>query len=358
MKVIIKKQELNKLFDSARQFLQKKTIVDTLGCFRVDIDVNAMSVSASDMDMNVTVKTNDVIAETPFSVLIPAEALMNSVKYMNEDIVITNLQEKERVRVSSGKKYALLKTLPVDKFPILMSKPIGVKLPINDIQDMFAQTSSCMSTEETLYTLNSVALRSRSGMLDFISTDGKRMVLSSPEAITAKPVDVIVPSKLVHIVSRLFGKFEVTVGDRMVSFESKNLCIYSKLIEGTYPNYSSRLPENLNLSSKLTVDSHSLSQAVKFASSFSDKTSAVKLDLVDDVLSVSTPDNNAGDQAKTEVSCVSDEDISFGFNGVFLCNALDSFDGEITIKYQIDKPAIVISSEDSDIFHICAPMAL
>ena len=178
------------------------------------------------------------------------------------------------------------------------------------MRQIIDKTRFAISTEETRYYLNGIFLHvsdEAQPVLKAAATDGHRLArvtVPRPEGAEGMP-DVIVPRKCVAELRKLLDEARRHGPDRRCrqprsASACGNAILTSKLIDGTFPDYSRVIPTaNDKL---LKIDPKSFDEGVdRVATIASEKTRAVKMALDRDkiTLSVTSPENGT---AAEEVS--------------------------------------------------------
>jgi DNA polymerase-3 subunit beta len=101
----------------------------------------------------------------------------------------------------------------------------------------------------------------------------------------------------------------------------------SKLIDGNYPNYQQVIPTKNT--KKVLVPKDQLMHAVKRVSILSkEKTNAVKLQLENNTLQLSTNNPEVGEANEELAVAYQGEGVSIGFNSRYLMDVLTAMDGD------------------------------
>lgn len=197
--------------------------------------------------------------ETPGSIVADARALLAAVKACEGDTI--KLQADAGAVIVSGEGVASrVPSLPRGDFPA--AKPIGetaffvVNAP--ELAGDWRRVSSSISTEETRYYLNGVFMhaptvaKDEAPVLTFASTDGHRLTRVRrplPSILGAKLSDIIIPRKAVAATLKALGNkpgasdivgFHVTA--ERVRIVAGAWTLDSKVIDGTFPDYSRVIP--------------------------------------------------------------------------------------------------------------------
>ncbi len=245
--------------------------------------------------------------------------------------------------------------------------PTSFELPVAELIQIIDKTRFAISTEETRYYLNGIFLHvaedSTGPVLKAAATDGHRLArytVTRPEGAAGMP-DVIVPRKCVGEIRKLLdeaeGNVEISLSASKIRFQLGNAVLTSKLIDGTFPDYSRVIPTaNDKL---LKVDPKSLFQGVDRVSTIaSEKTRAVKVGLDKDriTLSVTSPENGT---AAEELPAGYDADaMEIGFNARYLSDILGQVDGDSVELHLADAnaPTLIRESEKSPALYVLMPM--
>lgn len=131
--------------------------------------------------------------------------------------------------------------------------------PIDELRRAFSGVAYAMSYEETRYYLNGVYMhQNEDNSIAFVATDGHRLskrVLNESEC-SALPVGayqkgVIIPKETVkfflEFTKGLEGFVIVRLTESSLSFEIDDMLLMTRLIDGTYPDYTRVIPRDNHL---------------------------------------------------------------------------------------------------------------
>ena len=138
-----------------------------------------------------------------------------------------------------------------------------------DFFGMVDKTSFTVATERTRIALTGVYWRVSSENMVMVSTDGHRLSLFEKRinVDTDKISEAIIPPKALNQASRVFSSDielkNVIIGQGIILFDFGTTTIFSKLIEGPYPDFRHVIPTQN--SKKVYVPVEELSAAVRRA---------------------------------------------------------------------------------------------
>jgi DNA polymerase III subunit beta len=271
--------------------------------------------------------------------------------------------------VKAGRSRFQLPTLPRDDFPVIVEGdlPTSFELPARTLAELVDRTRFAISTEETRYYLNGIFLHVSDGELKAAATDGHRLArftLGLPEGADGMP-DVIVPRKAVGELRKLLeealdGNVEVDLSASKIRFTlggEGGVVLTSKLIDGTFPDYSRVIPTGND--KLLRLDPKSFYEGVdRVATIATEKTRAVKMGLEADkvTLSVTSPDN--GTAAEEVPADYRSDALEIGFNANYLKDILHQIEGDTVELHLADPgaPTLIRQDEKSAALYVLMPM--
>ena len=226
--------------------VEARTTIPVLSNLKLIAAGDVLTVTGTDLDRwaSVTVPATGAIDTT-----IPKDKLLAAVSSFGEGM-LTLASAPGAVTVKQGRGTRKLATLAATDFPnpVVPETATQFTLPASALLRLLDTTQVAQSTEETRYYLCGVLLHVFDGELRAAATDGFRLVragMAAPDGAAGMP-DSIVPSKTVGLLRRLGAKTdgEVTleIGAGFVVARVGRATLHSKLIDGTFPDYSRVIP--------------------------------------------------------------------------------------------------------------------
>ncbi len=225
-----------------------------------------------------------------------------------------------------GRSRFKLLGLPKDEFPAFPSVNFkqAWRVKSADLQKLISHTAFAVSTEESRPILNGVLWEIRDHVSRMVATNGHRLAKLEMPYAGESVGDFIIPPKALEQVRRLFPpgeELEVARGENHLAFRSPFTSVFTRLIEGPYPNYDQVIPKDNDRVAM--IDKTALQSALKrMAVVASDQTHRVKLSFNSALLkfSVTTPDLGEG-QDELAIRYNGDP-LDIGFNGMYLLEIL------------------------------------
>ena len=271
--------------------------------------------------------------------------------------------------ISAGHSRFTLSTLPVADFPAMAEGDLAHSFVLSgeECRTLVGKTSFAMSTEETRYYLNGVYLHATENgedqVLRAVSTDGHRLArqeVALPAGASGMP-GVIIPRKTIGELSKLLeegvNEVKISLSENKIRFVCGSAVLVSKLIDGTFPDYTRVIPAGNTR--RLEVDADEFARAVdRVATVSSERSRAVKLQLEEDrlILSVNAPDSGA---AEEELAVAyADERLEIGFNAKYLLEIANQVDREnaVFMFNSSGDPTLMREGNDTSAVYVVMPM--
>ena len=330
-----------------------KTTLPILSNILMEAKKDSITIFATDLEigMKYTLKCN-VIKEG--IITIPARHLINIVKELPEGEIDIIEEKNNIINIKSNKILFQINSIKKDDFPKFPTSPKeqSINISTNILKDIMNKTAFAMSHDEVRYVLNGVYLEiekknKNTALLKAVATDGKRLayIFNSVNAPDNYSKKVIIPLKTINEISRIIDEWEdikIIIGEKQINFETDNIIITSRLIEGHFPDYNQILPKKYKERVKLDTEQF-LTSVKRVALLINDKTNYIKLNLKKDVmlLSIETPEVG---QAQEEIEIdYKGEDITMAFNPNYIMDVLKNIgDDEIYFDFiDSENPGVI-----------------
>ncbi len=326
MKFTITREQLQEGLIAVASSVPTRTTLPVLANILVEATAEGVRLSGTDLDIAVsTVVPADV--ETDGAVTLPAKKLVEIVRELPSAAISFVAVGEQRVTMECGPSKFKLLGIARDEFPGFptVSFDKSWKMTSHDIQNLITHVAFAASTEESRPILNGVLWEMREDRMRMVATNGHRLAkMDIPVSGGSAAVDLIVPPKALEQIRRLFGPaddIEVARSDNHLGFRSGNTLVFTRLIEGPYPNYEQVIPRDNDKTA--TIDRLALASAIRRVGVVaSDQTHRVCLSFSGGTLkfSVNTPDLG---EAQDEIQATYDgEPLEIGFNATYVLELL------------------------------------
>src|SRR6188472_2913982 len=340
MRFTISREKLQEGLNAVTASIPGKTTLPVLANILVETTDKGIRLSGTDLDIAVTTEVAADV-ETPGAITIPAKKLAEIARELPPSPVKIAAAGEQRVTLDCGRSRFKLLGLPRDEFPTFPSVRFNESWRIRSgsLQQLISHTSFAVSGEESRPILNGVLWELRPDKMRMVATNGHRLAkMDMPiSSATAPASDLIVPPKALEQIRRLFPaeeELEIARGDNHIGFRSPFTAVFTRLIEGPYPNYEQVIPKD---NDRVAVaDKVALTSALKRMSVIaSDQTHRIRLSFNSGMLkfSVQTPDLGEA-QDELPIRYTGDQ-LDIGFNASYLLEILryiPTDDVRITLK--------------------------
>ncbi|MDB5701654.1 MAG: polymerase subunit beta [Sphingomonadales bacterium] len=365
MKATIERATLLKSLGHVQSVVERRNTIPILSNVLIEaLAEGGIRLMATDLDLQI-LETIDAKVETPGTTTVSAHTLFEIARKLQEGSEVSLNAADGKMAVKASRSNFNLPTLPRDDFPIIAEGelPTRFELPAATLRQIIDKTRFAISTEETRYYLNGIFLHVVDDVMKAAATDGHRLArvtVARPDGAEGMP-DIIIPRKCIAELRKLLdevdGSVEVSLSATKIRFVLGHAVLVSKLIDGTFPDYSRVIPTGND--KILKIDPKSFMQGVdRVATIASEKTRAVKMALDRDkiTLSVTSPENGtAAEEVPGEYSATGFE---IGFNAKYLMDILAQIEGDSVEVHLADAaaPTLLRENDKAAALYVLMPM--
>ncbi len=327
MKFTITREKLHEGLGAVAASVPSKTTLPVLANILLEASKDGLKLSGTDLDISVST-TIPASVDQEGATTLPARKLVEIVKELPHAAIRMTSSGEQRATIECGKSKFKLLGLSRDEFPAFPSVKFegGWKVAAKDLQKLITHVAFAASTEESRPILNGVLWELRADRMRMVATNGHRLArMDVPTSGQGGgQADLIIPPKALEQIRRLFGgdeEIEIGKSDNHLGFRSTTTQIYTRLIEGPYPNYEQVIPRENDKS--LTADKAALAAALRRMSIVaSDQTHRIRMAFTNGAckMSVQTPDLG---EAQEELAVAYEGDsLEIGFNAAYMLEIL------------------------------------
>jgi DNA polymerase-3 subunit beta len=368
MKATIERATLLRSLAHVQSVVERRNTIPILSNVLIEASAEGgIRLMATDLDLQI-VETVEAAIDQPGATTVSAHTLFDIVRKLPEGSQVQLLAAEGKMAINAGRARFNLQTLPRDDFPIIAEGelPTQFELPAATLRQIIDKTRFAISTEETRYYLNGIFFHvsdDAQPVLKAAATDGHRLArvtVPRPEGAEGMP-DVIVPRKCVAELRKLLeevdGTVSVSLSATKIRFDLGAALLTSKLIDGTFPDYSRVIPTGND--KLLKLDPKSFMDGVDRVSTIaSEKTRAVKMALDRDkiTLSVTSPENGtASEEVPGDYAA---QAFEIGFNARYLMDILHQIDGDLVEVHLADAaaPTLIRENDSAPALYVLMPM--
>ena len=353
MRFTITRQNLHQGLSAVSASLPSKTTLPVLSNILIETTADGVRFSGTDLDVAVRIHVAVDVGEEG-DLTAPGKKLREITRELPEEPVEISTRG-EQIELRCGRSHFKLNGLPSSDFPTLPDVAFdgGWSASGRDLLSLIRHTAFAVSTEESRPVLNGVLWELRDHEMRMVATNGHRLarmtIPAGPSFQTT--TQLIVPPAALQHVQRLFGEddtVQVAQGGNHLGFSAGGTEVYTRLIDGTYPNYEQVIPKD-NDRFAIVARKEFESAVRRVAAVASEQTHRIRMKFEDGrvELNVLTPDlGEAHDELEISYE---GEDIQIGFNANYLLEVLRYVGtDEIRLGFKAPERAATIEPVSND----------
>ncbi len=314
-----------------------KATMPILSNVLIEVGKDHITLTTTNLDLGIRVKIKADAKETG-AVTLPVKRLATIVRELPNVDVTFDGSPNHQVKLTSGGSTFRIMGIGKEEFPPLpdFGDDKVFTLEQAELITMLRSVDYAQSTDETRYILNGVYLSFRDNKLSLVATDGRRLALVSKELETpaASAGHIILPAKSVAELERMLGKggkLKISFNDRRAAFQIAtdkdtsglidHIYLYSKVVEGNYPNYQQVIPKETH--QRLKLERELFLQCVHRAQLVcSEKANSVKIKLTTNLLEITAQSPDFGEAHESMAVAYSGTELQVAFNPAYLLDPL------------------------------------
>ena len=316
-----------------------KATMPILSNVLIESGQDSISLTTTNLDVGIRCKIKAEVKEGG-AVTLPVKRLAGIVRELPNVDVTMEVSKNHQVTLSSGGSTFRIMGIGKDEFPPLpeFADEKAHALEQAELATMLKSIAYAQSSDETRYILNGVYFNFKDGKLTLVATDGRRLATVSKEMNV--PADaagaIILPAKTVGELMRLLDKgttAKINFNDRRAAFQIEtdkdssglieHVYLYSKVVEGNYPNYSQVIPKETH--QRIKLERELFLQCVHRAGLVcSEKSNSVKIKLTTNLLEIRAQSPDFGEAHESMAIGYEGPELQVAFNPEFLIDPLRS----------------------------------
>ncbi len=355
------------------KIVSKRSTCPILTHLLLECDGSTVKLTGTDLDIYATV-TLDAPGSQPGKALVSCDQLASGLaKSKGATVALQSVTGGTTMTLQNGATTRLATTCELGDWPADIVKLGTIGAPgdfvASELRDEWARVRPAVSTEETRYYLNGIyACQPYGGGMAWAATDGHRLC----EQRRALPAgmdlpNVIIPRLTVDVIIAALAKSKETsarlaFSASAMTFDHGNVSIRSKLIDGTFPDYTRVIPSSRNR--VVSVDASTLADAAtSVVAGLSGKTRAARFSFSSDgqwlTGAARDTDGNVSAMVIPGAAVSGDETgaFMFGVNAPYLAGLAKLFPGEVTLAMgDASCPILLTSDSLRDFRAVVMPM--
>ncbi len=374
MEIIVEKNALLPSLSQAANIVEKKTTRVILShiLFKTHNEEEAY-IESTDLECALKARFTCQVVEHG-SITVSAKHFYEIVRNLPETSITIRTRDNSWVDIFCKNTTYNLVGLSAEEFPALpeLENKKEFSLSRNIFLDMIKKTEVSIGNDETRPNLlgSFFQYRPLEESVLMVSTDGHRLSVTKNTVATlgsdAKTLEdgVIIPKKALRIISSLLDSsneesVKIFISPKGMMFHFAQSILYTRLIEGRYPDYTQVIPSESD--NKLILNKDVFLQAVRrIVVLSSEKNHAIKIQFETKKLTLSSTNPDLGEAVEILETDYHGDNITVAFNARYILDYLQILEGEVVIFQIIDSlsPSVLKSIGFDNFFGVVMPMRI
>jgi len=358
MKLTVKKDKLQKALGKVCNIIGSKSTLPVLANVLFEAKGGILTLTTTDLELRITTSVEANIEREGITT-IPAKRISSLVGKFIDENVLLDCNEKHHTDIVCGTAKFKLLGLPPDDFPTPVEfAPIKqIKFKEVDFNRILDQISYAVSLDDSRKVLHGILCSVNENAFTAVATDGKRLALveRAPDEFSGQEGDTIVPLKSANELKRILekdGDVVLEFGEKQARFRTGRVEIFTKLIEGNYPNYRQVIPASFSKTVEIPVKDF-ISKLELVSIALSDNSAFIKMSFENGKLNLMAASNTVGEGADYINVGYEGEKIDISFNPAFLADPFRHTDADkINLKMNDGFSPVALESGDGFLYVI------
>lgn len=334
MQFQVLKENINKAISIIGRNISSRPQLPILSNILIKTEKGHLKLSVTNLELGI-VFTIPAKIEKEGETTIPGKLLMEFISNLNADKITFTLEGTNLLIITDKTKasFTTISTADFPPFPDIPEK--RNKLNFNKIKNSISRTVYAASTDEGRPVLTGVRTILTPGKMTLSATDGYRLSIENinlPE--NKEDLKIILPAtsfaEIIRVASDLKVEeieFAIIENKNQAVFILGNCIIYSRLIEGEFPNIEKIIPQGGK--TRVVIERDSLLQGVKTVSLFArGAANIIKIKIEKEGLRLSANTPQVGEDEDFIEAKVEGEEGEIAFNFRFLLDFLANYPEE------------------------------
>ncbi len=345
MKIIISKSILENILVHAGPFLEKKDTSQITSHVYLNVSDSKLTLRATDYEIGYEVVTDKINVTEDGSVTANGKKFLDIIRILKDGDI--NLEVKnEMLYIAQSHSNFKLPTFSHSEFPEFPSYEGKARIAIDShsLIDSLKKITPAIDSNNPKFELNGALIDIKQDLINFASTDTRRLAVVTIENQSSSELSIILPRKaIVEIQKLFFDNIELYYDETNLIIHSSQYTFFTKLINGKFPEYSRIIPKEI--ANKLILPKAIMIESIKQITTIS---TDVKITFLNDSITFeSLSDDNI--EAKTEIGFTTgfSSPFTIAINSRYLLDFLNSINSsEFSIGLNEGNLPFILSEEN------------
>ncbi|PEF10483.1 DNA polymerase III subunit beta [Bacillus thuringiensis] len=373
MEFIVNHKQFTQALSEVNKAISTKSLIPILTGIKITADQSGITLIASNsnifIEKFIPVSIEDEKIATILkagTIVVPAKYFIEIIKKMPSDITIKSKNE-QIIKIQSEEITLSLNGFPADEFPNvpLIDNHAEIKIETEQLIEVFKQTVFAVAKNESRPVLTGVHIELSNNKFICAATDSHRLAIREARLSSDVKANCIVPSATISELLKLMNSNSefvyIYLSESHIIFTLGTTTLYSRLIEGKYPNISNLIPNDFK--TIINIDRKKILQGVDRSSLLASEwaNNNVNLEIINEsTIKISSNASQIGQISETQqIDAIQGEkQLNISFDGRFMVDALRAIKEEtITLSFGGSmRPILIEAGEQSAAVHLISPV--
>jgi DNA polymerase III subunit beta len=254
--LIVNRQKFLNSFLIAAAVTSPRSPKEVLQMVKIEANEDGVRLLATDMDAGIRIDLEGVDIQTPGKALLNVARVGGILREISDETIHLESSDTELLIKSHQSKFQLPNVDP-NTFPSVapFSETAYFEVAAPLFRELVRRTVFATDTESTRYALGGVNIETTSDSIVAVATDGRRLAKMEGSGTcvggyTGSGSNTIVPIKTLSLMEKSLTDGDVVVQlvarTNDILLKAGNTMIFSRLVEGRYPNWRQVIPQRDN----------------------------------------------------------------------------------------------------------------
>jgi DNA polymerase-3 subunit beta len=255
MKATCEREKLSQAFQMAASVASARTPKPILENIKLEASAERVTLMATDLEIGIRIELSGFEVEAPGDVVLPIKRV-SSILRESSDEKLSLESDGSRTRIWGQRSEFQLPTQNPEEFPIV--SPFEAesyhRIPVRFFREMIRRTVFVTDEESSRYALGGILVELTETGITAVGTDGRRLARQEGPGKSvgghATRENTVIPKKALQLMERALAdseeEIQLAVRENSVVVKSQRTTLFSRLVEGRYPQWRDVFPSTGN----------------------------------------------------------------------------------------------------------------
>ncbi|CAH2464240.1 MULTISPECIES: DNA polymerase III subunit beta [Bacillus cereus group] len=373
MEFIVNHKQFTQALSEVSKAISAKTLIPILSGIKITADQSGITLIASNSNISIEkfipISIEDKQIATILkagSIVVPAKYFIEIIKKMPSDILMKSMNE-QLITIQSDEITLNLNGFPANEFPNVpfIDEHAEIQVEMGQLIEVFKQTVFAAAKNESRPVLTGVHFVIDHNKLICAATDSHRLALREITISSHAKLNCVVPSSTISELLKLMNSNSnlvyIYLSESHIIFKFGTITLYSRLIEGKYPNISGLIPNESQ--TVINIDRKQILQGVDRSSLLASEwaNNNVNLEIIDEsTIQISSNASQIGKISETQqIDAIHGEkQLNISFDGRYMVDTLKAIkEDRVTLSFGGSmRPILIEAGEQSAAIYLISPV--